>query len=327
MRKSIIAIAMMAAAFAANIENANAQTSEQVNNNEAALVDRLVEKAEVHLQSEVPIKFDTPTSLASQKNSYFDCSKVVITTPAEEVEEVESYVENLDSLVINWRDKMLRNASSEWMGGVEMGYVQLAENGSPIVELGVTYAGKRLLAGVTAGVAASKYNKESSKAGKSFVCPIFSARVGLILSRFSLGGYDNMGYWSLSYVFKYIQDKNKNLLSETVETEGNIETTTSSYYKAEGNSMGHCLELECRFSLKHMRGTSLGFKVYGGMFNRYYLEGSRTKALVGVSANLNFNFASKHVDNDVKKLRQSLENGEYELANKVINKIRAERMK
>jgi hypothetical protein len=214
--------------------------------------------------------------------------------------------------------KIRRNATSGWALGVNGGAIQMAENFSPTVGLDASFAGKRLMVGAGMEAAISKYNKESSRADKSFFAPIFSARAGVIVSRFSLGGYDNMGWIALGYEFKYILDKNENNAgSTTYETETEIITTTDKFY-VEGNSMCHVGFVEARFGLKHMGVTSLGIKAYAGAYNRYYQEGSRRKLMIGGSVSLYFSGAKKRTDRNVELLQYQLEN-----MNNNINQMRA----
>jgi hypothetical protein len=165
------------------------------------------------------------------------------------------------------------NATSGWGFAPQLGFIQMAENGSPTFGVETTYAGKYLVLGAGVEGAISKYNAESSNAGQSFFAPIFSAKIGFIPTRFALGGYDNMGYVAVGYEFKYILDKNKNLSGEyTYETPTEV-VTDRSYYYVKGNSMCHTAFVEGRFSLKHMSNISLGGKHYGGVYNHYYKEG------------------------------------------------------
>lgn len=213
--------------------------------------------------------------------------------------------------------KIRRNATSGWGLGVQGGCIQMAENFSPTAGLETTFAGKRFLVGAGAEVAISKYNAESSKAGSSFFAPIFSAKAGLILTRFSLGGYDNMGYIAVGYEFKYILDKNQNVSSEETYTTATESITNTDYFNVEGNSMAHCGFIEARFALKHMGVSSIGIKAYAGAYNRYYMEGSRRKAMIGGSISLYLSGAKKRTDNNVQLLQYQLEN-----LNKSINEMR-----
>lgn len=277
-KKIIIAIVMMAAAFAA-VESVNAQT-EQVNN-------QLMETVKALKQSQRSV------AVANQRTYFYD--KDVLSV---DFGNGESY---------DFIKKIRRNAVSGWGLGIQAGVIQMAENFSPTAGIEATFAGKRFLVGAGAETAISKYNSESTKAGKSFFAPIFGAKAGIILSRFALGGYDNMGYVAVGYEFKYILDKNENKSGETVSVDGNTTTTTTNYFYVEGNSMCHTGFVEARFSLKHMGGTSLGVKVYGGVYNRYYQEGSRRKAMFGASVSLYFSGAKTRTDKNVELLQYQLE--------------------
>jgi hypothetical protein len=219
--------------------------------------------------------------------------------------------------------RIRRNATSGWGLGVQGGCIQMAENFSPTAGLETTFAGKRFLVGAGAEVAISKYNSESSKAGSSFFAPIFSAKAALILTRFSLGGYDNMGYIAVGYEFKYILDKNQNVSSEETYETATESITNTDYFNVEGNSMAHCGFIEARFALKHMGVSSIGIKAYAGAYNRYYMEGSRRKAMFGASVSLYFSGAKKRVDSDVVRLQKDMENGDFTIANEMINQLRA----
>lgn len=274
MRKKIfIAIVMMAAAFAANAQN-DVET-------------QLMETVKALKQSQRSV------AVANQRTYFYD--KDVLSV---DFGNGESY---------DFIKKIRRNAVSGWGLGIQAGVIQMAENFSPTVGFEGTFAGKRILAGAGAETAISKYNAESSKAGRSFFAPIFSAKIGVIPCRFPLWGYDNMGYLAFGYEFKYILDKNENKAGETVTTSGNTTITSTNYFYVEGNSMCHTGFVEARFSLKHMGGTSLGVKVYGGVYNRYYQEGSRRKAMFGASVSLYFSGAKKRTDKNVELLQYQLE--------------------
>ena len=72
--------------------------------------------------------------------------------------------------------------------------------------------------------------------------------------------------------------------------------------------MCHCGFVEARISLRHMSTMSLGVKLYGGAYNRYYLDGYRRKAMFGGAVSLYFNGAKKRTDKNVEKLQVLLEN-------------------
>ena len=201
-----------------------------------------------------------------------------------------------------------RNAVSGWALGVQAGAIQMAENFSPTAGIEATFAGKRFLVGAGAEAAISKYNAESSKAGKSFVAPIFSAKAGVIITRFPLWGYNNMGYVAVGYEFKYVLDKNENVTGERTYETQTEKITETGYFMVEGNSMCHCGFVEARIRLRHMSTMSLGVKLYGGAYNRYYLDGYRRKAMFGGAVSLYFNGAKKRTDKNVEKLQVLLEN-------------------
>lgn len=320
MRKIYFA-AVAAAIFMANVENVNAQTAtaaEQVNNQE--LVDRLAKKAEVRLKSEVPSLIETPTSLASQRTYYYNNVDLRVASSLE-------YKEKLDSLLMKWEEAKRRVPVSGIAAGPVVGAMQMAENFSPVAGAQLTMAWKRVEISGGGLVGISKYNKESNKAGKSFVCPIAFAELGYIPCRFSMNGYDNQGYISFGAGVQYVFDKNANDAgTNTYETETQI-VTEKSEFMVEGNSTSLYLYGKGRFSLRHMGGSAISVKIFGGIYNRYYMEGSRRKAIVGATVAWEFSGAKKTVDSDVVKLRKSLEGGNYELINDVINQIRAERMK
>lgn len=287
MKKYIIA-AFAAATFVANTVNAQ---NEQV-------INQLKQTCQALQQSQRSM------TVANQHTYFYDKDILHL-----EFGKGESY---------DFTKKIRRNATSGWALGIQAGAIQMAENFSPTAGLETTFAGKRFLVGAGFEAAISKYNKESSKAGTSFFAPIFSAKAGIILTRFSLGGYDNMGYIAMGYEFKYILDKNQNVADEeTYETATEI-TTSTDYFNVEGNSMCHTCFVEARFSLKQMGGTSIGIKAYGGAYNRYYQEGSRRKAMFGGSVSLYFNGAKKRVDNNVHLLQYQLEQ-----MNNSINQMRA----
>lgn len=323
MRKIFIALVATVAAFAANIENANAQTAtaaEQVNNQDQELVDRLAKKAEVYIKSEGPSRIETPTSLASQRTYYFNNINLRVASSLE-------YKEKLDSLLINWQKAKKRVPVSGIAAGPVVGAMQMAENFSPVAGAQLTMAWKRVEISGGGLVGISKYNKESNKAGKSFVCPIAFAEIGYIPYRFAMKGYDNQGYLAFGAGVQYVFDKNANDAgSNTYETATQI-VTEKNEFMVEGNSTSLYLYGKGRFSLKHMGGSAISVKVFGGIYNRYYMEGSRRKAIVGATVAWEFSGAKETVDSDVVKLQKSMEGGNYELINNVINQIRAERMK
>jgi hypothetical protein len=291
--------------------------SEKANAQNRQVANCLAKKAEVYWASEGKSpKMETPTALQSQKTFFYDKEELELTAPA-------IHNGKQDELILNWNSKIRRNATSGWGLGLQGGVIQMAENFSPAAGLDLTFAGKRFLVGASAEAAISKYNSESSKAGQSFIAPIFSARAGIVLKRFSLGGYDNMGYIAAGYEFKYILDKNENKTNKSTYEGPNESYTTSDRFYVEGNSMCHVGFFEARFALKHMGSASIGAKAFGGVYNRYYEEGSRRKAMFGASVSLYFSGAKKRSDKDVAYLRSSMESVDYELANQIINQVRA----
>jgi len=102
MRKIMIAAFAAVAAFAANVENVNAQTTGMgtVNNQDQELVDRLAKKAEAYLKSEGPSRIETPTALASQRTYYYNNKDLRVAAP--------EYGEKLDSLLMKWEEAKRR---------------------------------------------------------------------------------------------------------------------------------------------------------------------------------------------------------------------------
>jgi hypothetical protein len=311
MKKSIIAAAA-AAIFMANVENMNAQTAEQV-----SIANRLAKKATAYWKSEgEPAADKTAVDAASQKTYFFNKKRVRAAVEAE-------YQGKLDSLIIRWDKDVKREATSGWAFGVTGGVIQMAENFSPTLGFDASFAGKLFLLGATAEAGISKYNAESSKSGKSFVAPVFSARIGIIPCHFSLGGVDNRGWLAIGYEFKYILDKNENLASERVYETPSETITESGYFAVEGNSMAHTGFIEARFSPKHFGSVAIGVKAYGGVYNRYYQEGSRRKAMFGASVSLYFSGAKKRSDADVIRMLNEANGGDYTIMNEAVNQIRA----
>lgn len=301
------------AAFAAT--SVNAQNNEQI-------VNRLVEKAEPYWASEGPkASAQDVTSLAAQHTYYYD-NQVLEAKRAFDRDN-----NRRDSLIIRMKEAIRRNATSGVGVGFKLGCIQMAENFSPTFGLMGSMAWKRVEAVGGFSLAISKYNSESSKAGSSFFCPIANADLGYIVSRFPLGGYNNRGYISLGYSFMYIFDKNQNVSGQNTYETATESITTTDYFSVEGNSMAHTAYVKARFGLKEMGVSSISFKLYGGLYNRYYQEGSRRKAVVGAEVSLEFSGAKKRVDKDVETLEKSLRDGDYTLINDVTNKILAEKMK
>jgi hypothetical protein len=312
MKKNVIFAAFVAAATFVASENANAQTAEQ-----SVVANRLAKKATAYWKSEGEPKADaTAVGAAAQKTYFFNKKRVRAAVEGENNGRP-------DSLIIRWDKDVKREATSGWAFGVTGGVIQMAENFSPTLGLDASFAGKLLLLGATAEAGISKYNGESSKAGKSFVAPVFSARIGIIPCHFSLGGVDNRGWLAIGYEFKYILDKNENLASERVYETPSETITESGYFAVEGNSMCHTGFIEARFSPKHFGSVSIGVKAYGGVYNRYYQEGSRRKAMFGASVSLYFSGAKKRSDADVIRMLNEAGNGDYTIMNEAINQIRA----
>ncbi len=281
MKKNIIIAAIAAfAAFAANTQVVNAQELSTV------------EKSIIETCKAIKVSQEK-MGIANRASDYYDVEKLNIQFTEEEIYSLYNTIR--------------KNATSGWGIGLEGGCIQMAENFSPTFGIEATYAGKYILAGFGFEGAISKLNAESSNPGKSFFAPIASAKLGIILARLALGGYDNMAYIACGYEFKYILDKNKNLSGEySYETPTEI-VTNRDYFYVEGNSMCHTVFLEGRFSLKHMSNLSLGVKLYAGAYNRYYMEGSRRKAMVGGSVSLYFGISKKHTDKNVELLKTQLE--------------------
>lgn len=312
MKKVMIAAIAAFAAFAANTE-----TNAQVNNQTERQIQSLVKKGEAYLLSQgKPEKVSTPTSLASQKTYIFDSEILELKAPVE-------YQGKMDTLMVNWRLAIKRNPTSGIAVGPAIGFVQMAENSSPVGGAQLTMAWKKveLSGGLLVGI--SKYNNESNMAGKSFVCPIAFGEIGYIAHRFSMRGYNNQGYISFGVGAQYVFDKNNNNIGEnTYETPTEV-ITEKNEFMVEGNSTSIYGYAKVRFSLGHMSGSAISIKAFGGVYNRYYLDGSRRKAIVGATIAWEFSGAKKNVDSDVKSLKTHLENGDYEFANEVINQMRA----
>jgi hypothetical protein len=310
MKKYIIAAA--AAIFMANTESVNAQTAEQV-----SIANRLAKKATAYWKSEGEPKADaTAVGAAAQKTYFFNKKRVRAAVEGENQG-------RLDSLIIRWDKDVKREATSGIAAGLKAGFVQMAENSSPLIGAQLTMAWKHVEVGAGFGGAISKYNAESSKAGKSYLCPVANAEIGLIVKHFSLGGVDNRGYISVGYNFMYVFDKNENLASERVYETPSETITESGYFAVEGNSMAHTGYVKVRFSPKHFGGMVVGIKAYGGLYNRYYQEGSRRKAIFGAEVSLEFSGAKKRTDSDVIRMLNEANGGDYTIMNEAINQIRA----
>ena len=121
----------------------------------------------------------------------------------------------------------------------------------------------------------------------------------------------------------FIFDKNANDLGEVATAVEGGTIYTTSEYDVKGNSSAIYGGVKARFSLKHMGRTAITVKAFGGVYQRYYLEGSKRKPFAGVTVGIEFSGAKKRVDSDVNTLQKSLEAGNYELANQLINNLRA----
>ena len=291
MKRNIIIAAVAAIAAFAACPVVNAQELSTVEN-------KIIETCDAIKESQKAM------GIANRASDYHDVEKLNIKFTEEEIYSLYY--------------KIRKNATSGCGIGIQAGGLKEADMFSPTFGLEATYAGKYIVAGFGIEGAISQFNDESATPGKKFFVPIASAKIGIILKRFALRGYDNMGYIALGYEYKYILDKNKNLSGEyTYETDTEV-VTDRSYYYVKGNSMCHCGFVEGRFSLKHMSNLSLGVKLYGGVYNRYYMEGSRRKAMFGASVSLYFGLSKTHVDKNVEMLKTQLEQ-----LNDNINQMRA----
>lgn len=280
------------ATFVAGTENANAQNESELLNRIQSTLDKMDKQKSQKL-----------LDLTAQKTYFYDKDVLAV---------------NFGNGEKNFVKKIRRNPTSGLAGELKLGGIQMAENFSPAAFAGLTFAGKRFESGAGMGLAISKYNDESDKAGQFFPCPIAYADLGVVILRFPMRGFDNQGKLSTGYRFMYVFDKNHNKNAErTYETATEI-VTTSDFFAVEGNSMAHCWYFKAIFSLKHLGCSYLGVEVYGGLYNRYYEEGSRKKALVGASVTLGLSGAKKRVDNNVVELQYELE--QY---NEYINQMRA----
>lgn len=313
MKKTYIA-AVAAAIFMANTEFVNAQSfgNEQVINN-------LKNKAEVYWASEGPQTKNVVTE-AGQKTYIYDRDDFEMSVPA--VRENGK----ADTLKIKLNKAIRRNPTSGVAFGVDAGGVMLAENFSPAGGFHVTMSWKKIdLTGGFLG-ATNVYNEESSKAGKRFFAGMAYGEIGYN-ARFKMRGYNNQGVFVPFVGYMFIFDKNANDLGETATAVEGGTIYTTSEYDVKGNSSAIYGGVKARISLKHMGGMALTAKVFGGVYQRYYLEGSKRKPFAGVTIGLEFSGAKKRVDSDVNTLQKSLEAGNYELANQFINNLRAASMK
>jgi hypothetical protein len=306
MRQNIIAIMATVAAFAASTEFVNAQS-----NSEVQVINNLTKKASVWKLSEgEPAKNDA-ISAASAHTYIFDCKKFQIEAPISET----------DSLIAVWQEEQIRNVTNGVAFGVDAGGVMLADNFSPAAGFHVTMSWKKI--DITGGflAATNKYNEESTKAGQRFFAGMAYGELGYNV-RFKMRGYNNQGVFVPFVGYMFIFDKNANDISETIAVNGGT-LTYDGMSNVKGNSSAIYGGVKARFSLKHMGRTAITVKAFGGVYQRYYLEGSKRKPFAGVTIGLEFSGAKKRTDADVKALRTSLENGDYRLANEVINNLRA----
>lgn len=310
MRKNIIIAAVAAiAAFAANTEFANAQST---------VANRLAEKAKAYYKSEGPKTLaQDVTSLASQKTYFYGNERFEGSIP------VIREDSRRDSLIISLMKAIRRDAISGAAGGFQIGGMMLAENFTGYAGITGTMTWKRIEVMPSFGLAVSKFNSESSKPGKAFISPIGALDLGVVLYRGSMNGYDNQWYISAGGSFKYILDKNINQSGETTYETDTEYITTSDYFSVKGNSMCFSGYIKARFSLKHMGTTSAFIKAEVGAFNRYYEEGSRKKMFAGLTGGIEFSGAKKRTDADVVELQKSLEQGDYTLINEVVNQLRS----
>lgn len=299
------------AAFAANTEFVNAQDMSTVNN--------LTQKAETWWASE-GYKTKSVVAEAGQKTYIYDRDDFEMSVPA--VRENGK----ADTLKIKLNKAIRRNPTSGIAVGVDAGGVMLAENFSPAAGFHVTMSWKKIdLTGGFLG-ATNVYNEESSKAGKRFFAGMAYGELGYN-ARFKMRGYNNQGVIVPFVGYMFIFDKNANDLGETATAVEGGTIYTTSEYDVKGNSSAIYGGVKARISLKHMGGMALTAKVFGGVYQRYYLEGSKRKPFAGVTIGLEFSGAKKRVDSDVNTLQKSLENGDYRLANDFINNLRASSMK
>lgn len=298
------------AAFAANIELVNAQSfgNEQV-------INSLTQKAVVYWASEGPQTKNVVTE-ASQKTYFYDRDDNEISVPA--VRENGK----ADTLVIRLNKGICRNETSGVAGGIDAGCLMLDKNFTFAFGGHITMAWRwvDLTGGLLVGK--NKNTDESSLAGQSFITTDVYVELGSPF-RFKQGGYNNMAYIEPYIGYSCIFDKNQNYLGEnTYQTPGGTVTETG-YFDVEGKSAAIYGGVKYRTSLKHMGAWGLTIKAFGGVYQRYYGDGSRRKPFAGVTVGIEFSGAKKRVDKDVEALQKSLENGNFELANAFINKLRA----
>lgn len=283
MKRNIIITAMaVIATFVAGTVNVNAQ--------EQATAQQLVEKLSKTLDK---MKESQPLMNEVAQHTY--------------IYDVEQLNLEFSGEKYAFKKAIRRNPTSGIAVGINAGCVQMAENFSPTIGGHATMAWKRFEGTVGMGLAISKYNAESNKSGKQFLCPIANGDWGIIISRFGSKNYDNQGYFSIGYSFMYVFDKNSNLSGETTyETPTEI-TTVSDVFSVEGNSMCHCGYVKYRRALKFLGVSAVSVKGFGGIYNRYYQEGSRRKAIIGASIAFELSGAKKRVDHNVYELQHDLE--------------------
>jgi len=310
MRQNIIIAAVAAIATFAATESVNAQSfgNEQVINN-------LKNKAEVYWASEGP-QTKSVVAEAGQKTYIYDRDDFEMSVPAVRENGMQ------DTLKIRLNKGIRRNETSGVAGGVDLGGLMLDKNYTFAFGGHITMAWKwfDLTGGVLVGK--NKHTDESSLAGKDFTTTMVYGEAGVPF-RFKQGGYNNMAYIEPYVGYACIFDKNQDYLGENTynTTEGTV--TESGYFDVEGKSAAIYGGVKYRTSLKHMGAWGLTIKAFGGVYQRYYSDGSRRKPFAGVTVGLEFSGAKKRVDSDVNTLQKSLENGNYELANAFINNLRA----
>lgn len=309
MKKTYIA-AVAAAIFMANIETVNAQS-----NSDVQVINNLKNKAETWWASEGPQTRNVVTE-ASQRTYIYDRDDFEMSVP--------TIRENgkADTLKVRLNKAIRRTPTSGVAGGVDLGGVMLAENFSPAAGFHITMSWEKL--DITGGFlgATNVYNEESTKAGKRFFAGMAYGELGYNC-RFKLNGYNNQGVIVPFVGYMFIFDKNANDLGEVATAVEGGTIYTTSEYDVKGNSSAIYGGVKYRQSLKHMGGMALTVKIFGGVYQRYYLEGSKRKPFAGVTIGIEFSGAKKRVDSDVDALQKSLEAGNYELANAFINNLRA----
>jgi hypothetical protein len=306
MKKTYIA-AFAAAIFMANTESVNAQNEQVINN--------LSQKAETWWASEGHQTKNVVTE-AGQKTYIYDRDDFEMSVP--------TIRENgkADTLKVRLNKAIRRNETSGVAGGVDLGGLMLDKNFTFAFGAHLTMAWKwfDLTGGVLVGK--NKHTDESSLAGQSFITTMVYGEAGVPF-RFKQSGYNNMAYIEPYVGYACIFDKNQDYLGENTYTTAEGTVTESGYFDVEGKSAAIYGGVKYRTSLKHMGAWGLTVKVFGGVYQRYYGDGSRRKPFAGVTVGIEFSGAKKRVDSDVNTLQKSLEAGNYELANDFINNLRA----